>query len=202
MGLELAVQNDQRLIMLGQTRMGKTHLTGKLVEDQPRVIVIDSKGRVKWRGFHLTDNPMAALLQDRVIYRPRGGRPPDAWFPYAMQTLHERGGGIIYVDELPVVCTADKIGDGLAETFRLGGELGVGVWGSAQESTTVHNTVLRQSEEIVMFYNQGASDRDKMMRIVGDMAAVTEYLKPYQFIVFERGETYGEAGVPIYQADK
>lgn len=181
--------------------MGKTFLAEHLLSQQPRVIVIDSKGHINWKGYHLTDNPVAALMTDRVIFRPKGGKPPAEWWFEAMQILHERGGGVIYVDEGSYITDANRIDKGLADAFRLGGERGVGIWFSAQESTTVHNTMLRQSEMLVMFYNQGASDREKLARIVGDMAHATQYLPKYEFVVFVRGETYDHDAVPVYKCE-
>lgn len=199
MALELVAGSDERIGFVGQTKMGKTFLVERLADDQRRVIVIDSKGRVNWKGYHLTDNPVAALLEDRVIYRPAGGIPPEEFWMAAVQSLHQRGGGIIYIDELPVIVTTGKIPKGLADAFRIGSELGVGVWWSAQESTTIHNTTMRQSEQLILFYNQGASDRDKITAVVGDMGEVTGHLKEYQFVVFVRGETYDNQEIPVYQ---
>lgn len=199
MTLELSASSDQRVGILGQTRMGKTFLAEHLLAQQPRVIVVDSKHRVNWEGYYLTDNPVAARLKPRVIYRPPSGKPPDSWWFETVQVLHEHGGGVIYVDEMSYISDSHRIPPGLADAFRLGGEIGVGIWFSAQESTSVHNTTLRQAELLVMFYNQGASDRDKLSRIVGDMGHVTAYLPKYEFVVFVRGETYDHDAVPVYK---
>ena len=199
MGRELVIRSDQRAAIIGQTRMGKTFLTEHLVEDQPRVIVVDSKHMVKWRRFHLTSSPVAALLEDRVIYRPQSGRPPEDWWMEAVRSLHDRGGGIIIIDEGSYITSASNVPRGLADSIRLGGELGVGVWILAQESTTVHNTTLRQSDILVMFYNQGHSDREKLSHIVGDMAHTLAHLDKYEFVVFVRGETYDHEAVEVYR---
>lgn len=197
--LELKAFSDQRVGILGQTRMGKTFLAEHLLEQQPRVIVVDSKHRVNWTGYHLTDNPVAALLTDKIIYRPPSGTPPADWWAEAVHTLHENGGGIIYIDELSFIVTPNVITKGLGDGFRLGGELGVGIWWSAQESTSIHNTTMRQAEMLILFYNQGASDRDKISRIVGDMGHVTSNLPKYEFVVFVRGETYDHDAVAVYK---
>lgn len=199
MTLELTAGSDERLAFIGQTRMGKTFLAERLAEQQPRVLAIDSKHRMKWPGYHLTNNPVAALLEDHVIYRPPGGVPPEDFWMSAVESLHGRGGGVLYIDEMPVIVTQNRIPSGLADAFRVGAELGVGVWFAAQETTTIHNTTLRQCEQLILFYNQGASDRDKVTKIVGDMGEVTGYLKKYQFVVFVRGETYDNQAVPVYQ---
>lgn len=196
---ELTAQSDERIGVIGQTRMGKTFLVERLAAQQPRIIVVDPKHRVQWAGFHLTDNPVAATLEDRVIYRPPNGRPPEDWWMGAVNSLQERGGGVIYIDELPVICTANRIPPGLADAFRIGGEIGVGVWWAAQESTSIHNTTMRQAEQIILFYNQGASDRDKITGIVGDMGEVTGHLERYDFVVFVRGDTYDRDNIPVYR---
>lgn len=201
MALELTVSNDQRIAIIGQTRMGKTYLTGRLIDDQPRVIVIDSKHMVKLRGYHLTDSPTAALLTDRVIYRPESGSPPEDFWMAAVRSLHERGGGVIVIDEGSYITGANRIPKGLSDAIRLGGELGVGVWILAQEAVTVHNTTLRQSDMIIMFYNQGESDREKLATITGDMAFVTAHLPPHEFVVYVRGETYDHDAVPVYKVN-
>jgi ABC-type dipeptide/oligopeptide/nickel transport system ATPase component len=198
--LDLTVSSDERLGIIGQTGMGKTVLAEKLLEQQPRVIVVDSKERVNWKGYYLTDNPVAALLEEKVIYRPPGGVPPEDWWRAAMDSLVQRGGGVIYIDELPVVCSTSRMPKALADVFRVGRELGVTVWWAAQESTTIHNTTMRQSEQLVLFYNQGASDRDKITGIVGDMGEVTGHLEAYDFVVFVRGETYDHEDIPVYRA--
>lgn len=206
--LELTASNDERVTFIGQTKMGKTFLMERLLRDQPRVIVVDSKERVRWEGFHLTRNPQAALLENKVIYRPDekggkgedvGGVPPEWWWKAALDSLTERKGGIIYIDELPVVVTANRIPGGLARVYRVGAELGVGIYGSAQESTTIHNTTLRMCDQLVLFYNQGASDRDKVTDVVGDMGEVTGHLEPHEFVVFTRGEIYDNDNIPVYK---
>lgn len=180
--------------------MGKSFLAERLLAPQPRVIAVDSKGYLKWPGYHLTSNPVAALLTDKVIFRPEGGHPADDFYVSAVDSLHERGGGVLYIDELAFLTSSNRMPKGLSDAFRLGGEMGVGVWFSAQESTTIHNTTLRQSELLVVFYNQGASDREKMAQIIGDMAFVTQHLEPYEFAVFKRGETTDRDSVEIYKA--
>lgn len=201
LSLELTAQSDQRLGVVGQTGMGKTFLMERLLDPQPRVVVVDSKHRVKWKGYHLTSNPMSAFLERKVIYRPIGGSPPDDWWVGAMDHLHRAGGGIIYIDELSICCTDARIPSGLAEVFRLGREVGVGVWWAAQESTAIHNTTMRQADQLILFYNQGASDRDKLTKIVGDMGEVTGSLPEYDFVVFVRGETYDGSEIPVYRVE-
>lgn len=171
----------------------------ELLEQQPRVLVVDSKRRVKWKGYYLTTDPQAALLEDHVIYRPDGPIPPDFW-EAAMLSMHERGGGIIYLDEAPEVAPESGAPRGVRQVVRLGGELGVGLWWSAQEATGVHNTLIRQSEFILLFMNAGASDRDKLIKTVGDMGEAPAYLDLYEFVVYGgEGRAYDPNAIAVYK---
>lgn len=196
----LAVENDMRVGAIGRTQSGKTFLMEGLCKQQKNVLVIDSKERVNWKGYYLTYSINATLLEPRTIFRHRAVAIPDTFWMRAVESLHERGGGVIYIDELPVLTGPNKISSGLADAFRLGAEIGVAVWWSAQESTGVHNTALRQSEVLCLFVNQGASDRDKLIRNVGDMGEVTAHLAPHEFVVYENfGAAYDASDIPVWK---
>lgn len=187
---KLRLSSDQRIGGVGRTGCGKTFAFEHLLSDQKNVIVVDSKHRVNWRGYYLTNDPMAALAAveagHKVIYRHL--EPVPNWFwTRAMDVLNENGGGIIYVDELPEIATATHMPQGLRTVFRLGRELGVGVWWAGQESTGVPNTALRQSDVLLLFLNHGASDREKVIKTAGDIGEVTAHLLPTEFVVYESG---------------
>jgi len=195
---ELTLSNDMRVGSLGFTGSGKTFLMEKLLESQPRVLVIDSKHRVDFPGYHLTSNPAAALLEPKTILRPDEPIPNTFWED-AMLAIHEAGGGIIYIDELSEVCSANAMPPGLRSIFRMGRELGVAVWWSAQSATEITNTALRQSNILILFLNMGASDRDKIIKIAGDIGEVTAHLDFRQFVVFESSNrAYDPNNIPVY----
>lgn len=196
---DFTLKNDTRVGALGFTGCGKTKLFELHLENQPRVIVVDSKHRVNFKGFHLTTNPSAALLEPRTIYRP-DGPIPDSFWEDAMLQLHEDGGGILYIDELSEVCSPSHMPANLRSIFRMGRELGVSVWWSAQSATEVTNTALRQSNLLLLFLNQGASDRDKIIKIAGDIGEATAALDFYEFLVFEsENKAYDPAHLPVYR---
>lgn len=196
---EFTLQNDMRIGALGFTGCGKTKLFELHLENQPRVVVVDSKHRVNFKGYHLTSSPTAALLEARTIYRP-DGPIPDSFWEDVMYKLHEDGGGILYIDELSEVCSPSHMPAGLKSIFRMGRELGVSVWWSAQSATEVTNTALRQSNIMCLFMNQGASDRDKIIKIAGDIGEATAALDFYEFMVFEaENKAYDPLHIPVYR---
>jgi len=197
----LSLSTDQRVGSIGRTGTGKTFIMWRLLENQPNVIVVDSKHRVSWPGYSLTSDPSAALLAKRVIYRPDPETGVPDWFWIrAMDALHERGGGIIYCDEMPEIATPNRMPRGLRTVFRLGREIGVGVWWSGQEATGVNNTAIRQSDILLLFLNHGASDRDKLIQTCGDMGEAAGMLGFYEFMVFESsGKAYDPSDIPVYK---
>lgn len=197
---ELTLTNDLRVGAIGFTGSGKTFLMERVLKPQPRVVVVDNKHRVNWPGYYLTSDPTAALLEPKTIYRPDG--PVPNWFwEDAMQKLHEAGGGIVYIDELSEVCSANSMPAGLKSIFRMGRELGVGLYWCAQSATEITNTALRQSNILCLFMNLGASDRDKVIKIAGDIGEVTAHLDFRQFVVFESANrAYDPGAIPAYTA--
>lgn len=197
---DLTLTNDLRVGCLGFTGSGKTFLMEQLLRKQPRVLVIDNKHRVNFPGYHLTNDPTAALLEPKTIYRPEGVIPNSFWED-AMAAMHDAGGGIIYVDELSEVCDAHRMPAGLKSIFRMGRELGVGLWWAAQSAAEITNTALRGSNILILFMNLGASDRDKIIRIAGDIGEVTAHLDFRQFVVFESANrAYDPSAIPAYTA--
>lgn len=198
--LELA--SDMRVGAIGRTGTGKTFLMEQLLKPQPRVIVVDSKYRVKWPGYYLTSDPTAALLENKVIYRPDDDGVPNSFWTDALDILHDKNGGIIYCDEMPEICSPTYAPKGLKTVFRLGREIGVGCWWAGQEATGVNNTIIRQSDVLCLFLNHGASDRDKLIQTTGDMGEVTANLGFYEFVVFQSyGSAYDSSDIPVYKYD-
>lgn len=194
----ITLKNDMRVGFLGFTGSGKTYAAEKLLEQQPRVVVVDPKHRCNFPGYHLTSNPAAALLENKTIYRPDGPIPNSFWED-AKERLHEMGGGIVYIDELAVITTAQTIPPGLRDLLNTGRELGVGVWYAAQAASEIPNTALRGSNVLVLFVNVGASDRDKIIRIAGDIGEVTAHLDFRQFVVVElANQAYDPRHIPVY----
>jgi hypothetical protein len=196
---ELQLRNDYRVGCLGRQGSGKTELMRMLLDEQPRVIIVDDKHRVNFPGYYLTSDPTAALLEPKTIFRPTVPINSN-WWEDAMDVLHKAGGGIIYIDELAEQCSASRMAAGLKSVLRMGRVLGVGLWWSAQSATEIYNTAIRQSDILIMFLNVGASDRDKMIKIAGDIAEVTAHLELYDFVVFESAnQTYDPEAIPAYR---
>ena len=170
-----------------------------LLKQQPRVIAVDTKGDLNWKGYYLTSDPFSALNPDikKVIVRiPEGEKVPNDFWTRAMRFLQSQGGGIIYIDEMPMITNPNWAPPGLKDVFRIGGGIGVGVYWSAQEATGVANTIIRQSEVLALFHNHGASDRDKIAGVAGDIAEVTKALDLQEFVVYESYGVYNE-DVPV-----
>lgn len=196
---DLSLKNDMRVGAIGRTRCGKTFLMKSLLEDQPRVLIVDDKQRVNWPGFYMTTDPAAALLKPKTILRP-DGRLPSAFWDDVLDSMNRAGGGIVYVDELAEQCTPHAMTEGMRSIFRMGGELGVGFYWSAQSATEITNTAIRQSDVLLLFLNIGSSDRDKIIKTAGDLGEVTAHLKLWEFVVYESAnQGYDPNAIPCYR---
>lgn len=199
MTVQATLASNSRVGFLGFTGSGKTYAAEKFLEQQPRVLIVDSKGRVNFPGYHLTTNPAAAILEDKTIYRPDGKPIPNTFWLDAKEAMIEKGGGIVYIDELAMVATPNTIPSNLRNLLNTGRELGVGVWYSAQAASEIPNTALRGSDVLILFLNVGASDRDKIIRTAGDIGELTASLPKRQFVVAElSNETYDPDNIPVY----
>lgn len=196
---DLILNSDMRVGCLGRTGSGKTFLMEQLLSEQPRVLIVDDKHRVNWSGYHLTNNPAAALLEPKTIFRPTSPIP-NAFWDDALNTLHKAGGGVIYIDELSEQSSPNSMPSGLKSILRMGRELGVGLWWSAQSATEIYNTAIRQSDVLILFLNVGASDRDKIIKTAGDIGEVTAHLSLYEFVVFESAnQAYDPEDIPAWK---
>lgn len=194
----ITLKSDMHVGCLGFTGSGKTFFMEHMLKDQDRVVIIDTKHRVNFRGYFLTSDPAAALLEKKVIYRPQG-KVPNSFWEDLLDKLAEDGGGVVYIDELAIVSTPNTIPSGLQEIFNTGRELGVVVWWSAQAATEIPNTALRSSTVLVLFVNVGASDRDKIIRNAGDIGEVTAHLKFREFVIVElANKAYDPAHISVY----
>lgn len=196
---ELTISNDMRVGAIGRTRCGKTFLMMHLLEGQKRVLIVDDKQRVRKEGYHLTSDPNAALIEDKTILRPNG-RLPSSFWEEVLEHFSREGGGLVYIDELAEQCDQHGMNPGLRSIFRMGGELGVGLWWAAQSATEISNTAIRQSDVLILFLNIGSSDRDKIIKTAGDLGEVTAHLKLYQFVVYESAnQGYDPNHIPVYK---
>lgn len=196
---ELELGSDMRVGTIGRTGSGKTVLMRALLDQHPRVLVIDDKRRCSFKGYHLTENESAALLEPKTIFRPKGDIS-EAFWEDALTYMHEAGGGIIYIDEMSEQSTPNRMNPGLKKILRLGRELGVGLWWAAQSATEIFNTAIRQADILILFLNVGASDRDKVIKTAGDIGEVTAGLDLFEFVVFESADqTYDPSRIPSYR---
>lgn len=199
----LTLKSDQRVGAVGRTRCGKTYAMEQLLKQQQVCIVVDSKHRVDWPGFSLTYDWKSAanLAEKKIIYRHYGPIPDEFW-ERAMQSIHDAGGGVLYIDEAPAITSPNSAPQGLKDVIRMGGQLGVGVWWSGQEATGVNNTLIRQSDVLLLFHNGGASDRDKLIKTCGDMGEATYKLQPFEFMVYQAGgKTYDPSAISVFKVN-
>lgn len=165
----LPLESD-RAAFIGQTGCGKTTLAEYICRSRPYVVVLDSKGTLRWRGYRIYTT-LAGLMQSthpRLIYRPVYDelQDPDtinAFFEWIYQRRHTT----VYVDELYGIAQRDTFPYYYGACLTRGRELGIEVFTATQRPSLIPGVVLSESEHIYQFKLKLPRDRDKAAELTG-----------------------------------
>lgn len=174
----LEISGREHVGALGVTQSGKTTALLRFLNQirERGVIVIDTKQNVRIPNYKITTDPAQAIKiasrGGKVIYRPKGTKPhPNFWMDiWGVFGGPRKPNVTVFVDEAGHVTSASNIDEGLALLLQAGRQNGIGVWWAAQQSTRVNNTLLSQSEKLLVFKIIVESDRKKIANAVGKAA--------------------------------
>lgn len=192
----LEILGRERVGALGQTGSGKTHLMLQFVNglEDRHVVIIDTKRSIQLTGYTRTSDWRKAakpkIMGGKVIYRPEASKPPDDFYRllWARYSKPRRSANLtLYIDEAAHITGPGSIPDSLELILQAGREVGFGVWWAGQQSVTVNNTLLSQSEKLAVFRLPVESDRKKVANIVGKSAMLVNRLPQYHFFAYGFG---------------
>ena len=187
------VGSGDRLIAVGKTGSGKTHLVKQLAANLKRLIVIDSKVTLKdWNLLEDWDEGKKLLRLGKSA-RVRIKTPMYSsleYFEEIMITALDIGNLTVYIDELYSVADSSDV---LRSIYTLGREGGVGVWGSSQRPHMIPLFCLSESEHFFMFRLMLQRDRDRMSEFMGEGVRYRRIKDRHGFFYM-----YAEDDAPIY----
>lgn len=147
-----------RVLFLGNTRLGKTNLLANLLLSRSSAVVCDSKRQGEWEDFarrqrwHLTEDPEDLARHPLVVWQLRKGdlersawRDPRNPWGRGLELVLRRGDTALVLDEM--TDTLPHLAHPrIQEAYAQGGGRLVGVWGGSQLANRIDTRAIRMSE--------------------------------------------------------
>lgn len=158
------------------TQSGKTFVLLRFVNQlqDRKVIIVDTKHNINVPGFAKVTDPYKAAKcrSGKVIYRPKGSKPPDVFYQKVWDHYGKprKANVTLVLDEAAHLTSPNKINEHLALLLQAGKENGCGVWWAGQQSTKINNTLISQSDKLLLFKIIVESDRKKIADAWGKAA--------------------------------
>lgn len=191
-------QPTDRAALIGQTGTGKTTLARALLDTRAYVVVLDTKGMLKWPEYtRVTDTHTLAALDpkkhSKILFVP-----PYAWIQEQSQVdaffrwIYDRRNTTLYVDELASITQGDQYPFHFGAGFMRGRELGIEMWVSTQRPTRIPQVTLSESEHIYCFRLRLPQDRQRVEAIAGIPQERIAALQKHEFLYsYQSGDVLG-----------
>lgn len=168
------VKPDQRVLFVGKTGSGKTHLAEYMSEPISRLIAFDPKPSLrKWERLEtvtsLNHADVRALRrgENRRIRIPDPQKGMDGWLPW-LQLVWEIGDVTVYIDEINLVVYPKRNPSiQFSRLYQQGRERGIGVWGATQRPVNIPLICVTEAEWLFEFRIGNKADR-KLIADYGD----------------------------------
>lgn len=169
MSFDLAslLKQGQHVLFVGKNGTGKTTLAEKILASKEYVIVIDTKGELRWMGFSTTSDVSTAFNSKHVIFRPNGNlRKVEEIFQRALK----EGGWTVYVDELYMIGigSVQRFPPSFIEALTRGRSKKVTVYMGTQRPRFVPVFVFTEPRHVFVFNLSSRYDRVHVAKSVGD----------------------------------
>jgi len=205
----MEINRNEHIFVSGRTRYGKTYFVKRLFEaymGQKDAIFVDIKREGAKDFQHPKKIPVVqsvgdafrALKKQYVVYLmlPSEGDIDDYMEKQInplMERALQRGNITIFIDEVAIVCSSNKIAPAHYKAMISGLSRGVNVVNITQRPNVVHNTILSESGYKILFMQQLEADRDKIKGVTGEeIADRLQHLEKYHFLFIEPDNSYYE----------
>lgn len=174
------LRQGQHVLFVGKNGTGKTTLAEKILSAKQYVIVIDTKGELRWSGFQITSDAEKAFNDTHTILRPNGDlRKVEHVFRRALK----EGGWHVYVDELYMIGigSVQRFPPSFIEALTRGRSKKVTVYMGTQRPRFVPVFVFTEPRHIFVFNLSSRYDRVHVAKSVGDERLATK-MQGHQFL--------------------
>lgn len=189
--MNIEMPENGRVFVVGMTGSGKTYFSTQLLQNAPRLIVLDHKNEVgrdglveqmrllpesreRWRRFE-NGKPIRMQIKSPLL----ASNAAQGYYEPIFKRIYETGDCIVYIDELSSVTTnPQSVPPYLNALYKFGrqpltdkkGRIvggNIGMVASSQRPAMIPVDCIGQSETLVMFDLQVPDDKDRMAKYMG-----------------------------------
>ena len=188
------------ILIFGKRGSGKSYLAGKLIENQPRLMIFDTMSEYEDGVVFGTEEYEQFLefwrqvyrRQFRMIYRPI---KPDAEIEQICDLVYTLGNCCLLVEEIECYCTAYQISDAFAAIVQRGRHKNITLIGVSQRPYGINRLLTSQAKEIYVFNTNEPRDREYLRTLLGqEIEAKLDSLKQYEYAHWQDGKEGLEIG--------
>jgi hypothetical protein len=182
------------ILIFGKRGSGKSYLAGKLIENEPRLIVFDTMSEYE-NGIVFGAEEYERCLEFwrkvyrqnfRLIYRPIR---PDVEIGQICDLVYTLGNCCFLVEEIDCYCSSYQISDTFAAIVQRGRHKNITLIGITQRPYGIHRLVTSQAKEIYIFNTNEPRDREYLRTLLGqEVEPKLDALKQYEFIRWQDGK--------------
>lgn len=176
------------IIIIGKRGSGKSFLTNKLIETEPRFIVYDTMSEYE-RGVVFGAENYNEFLEFwrktyrsrfRLIYRPL---KPDAEIDRVCDLVYDLGNCCFVVEEIDCYCSSNQISDKFAAIIQRGRHKNITLIGVTQRPYGINRLLTAMAKEVYVFNTNEPRDREYLRTLLGqEIEPKLDALKQYEYV--------------------
>ncbi len=169
-------KRNERMLLVGKTRTGKTTLAMQILPHYQHVLAIDPLHVLRPKlppGYTVAGSPqglpLAALRSKLILYQPRPEHMNWASYDAVYRWAFDRKNTMIYTDEgLRVMRANGQAPPYMEACYTAGRQRGVGMITCTQRPAKVDLRVMSEAEHYVCFQLKLRADRERMAEVMED----------------------------------
>jgi len=167
---QILPKSTDRAFFVGMTGCGKTTLAEIACNEKKYVVVLDTKGEINWKGYHLHET-LSTLAKDKhpkLIYRPNPYELHDEdAIDKFFKWVYTRENTTVYIDEVYSITSNNNIPFHLLACLTRGRSKNICVYSSSQRPKDLPQTLMSEAENYYVFKLNMPQDRKKIYDITG-----------------------------------